>query len=283
MKRYFPLALVIFLGACDGNKPDRDVPPVIDQPPVTNPTNVPPPQNLKVVVTAVYPHDTSSFTEGLQVYNGKLYEGAGDYVNSKLQFSDIKTGKVLDSYKMGGKDLFGEGINVFKGKIYQLTWQNYKAFVYDEKNIHKPIKEFKWPYEGWGMTNDGTYLIISDGKAHGNLYFVSPDSFKIVRTIAVVDNTGPVDQLNELEYIDGYIYANIWNTDFIVKIDPATGHVLQKIDCTGLLQQYAAKEISDPSFDPNSNVLNGIAYDPATKKIYITGKRWPKLFEVRFN
>ena len=278
MKLYLPLALIISLSACNGDDPKVD--PQSEG--LVEPAKTAPPVSMVQVIKAL-PHDTASFTEGLQIHNGKLYEGAGDFENSALQISDLQTGKVLQQHKMGTKEIFGEGINVFKGKIYQLTWQNHLVYVYDEKNINAPIKTFNWPYEGWGMTNDGTNLIISDGKASGHLYFVSPDSFKIVKTLNVTDNNGPKDQINELEYINGFIYANIWNTDTIIKIDPTTGNILKVIDCANLLQQYATKELNDPSFDKQGNVLNGIAYDSATKKTYITGKRWPKLFEVVLN
>ena len=133
------------------------------------------------------------------------------------------------------------------------------------------------------MTNDGTNLIIDDGQPKGYLYFVSPDSFKLVKTITVQDNNGPINQLNELEYIDGYIYANEWMTDNILKINPANGNVVAYINCNDLLQKADPANFNDPHFDHEANVLNGIAYDSVSKKIYITGKRWPKLFEVTFN
>ncbi|MEP6677416.1 MAG: glutaminyl-peptide cyclotransferase [Ferruginibacter sp.] len=279
MKRIVSFFIVTVLAACSGS--DKKNLPTDDNTDADSSRQAPVSNTVQVI--KALPHDTASFTEGLQIYDGKLYEGSGDYENSALQIADLQTGKVLQKHKMGSKEIFGEGINVFKGKIYQLTWQSHIVYVYDEKNINAPIKTFSWPYEGWGMTNDGTNLIISDGKPNGHLYFVSPDSFKIVKTLTVTDNNGPKKDLNELEYINGFIYANIWNTNTIVKIDPTTGNILLVINCANLLEQYAFKELNDPDFDKEGNVLNGIAYDPATKKTYITGKRWPKLFEVVLN
>jgi len=213
MNKYIIIIGLAFLSACNGNTADTNTSTTDTAAKVDN--GIPPPQNLTVNPVEIYPHDTSSFTEGLQVYNGKLYEGAGDFENSSLRIEDLKTGKVLQKHNMGTPDIFGEGVNVFKGKIYQLTWQNHIVYVYDENDISKPVKTFSWPYEGWGMTNDGTNLIISDGQKNGYLYYVNPDNFTIVKTITVQDNNGPVTNLNELEYIDGYIYANVWMTDNI--------------------------------------------------------------------
>ncbi|HTB51530.1 MAG TPA: glutaminyl-peptide cyclotransferase [Ferruginibacter sp.] len=274
MKKYLPIIAVIVLCSCNNT--------ATDQQPVDN--NVAPvssgiaaPKDITVNIIGIYPHDTSAFTEGLQLYNGKLYEGTGDYEASALQIEDLKTGKIEKKHKMGSADIFGEGIQVFKGKIYQLTWQNHFVNVYDQNNIDKPIKTLQWPNEGWGMTNNGTDLILSDGTA--NLYFVNPDNFKIESTIQVVDNLGPVTQINELEYIDGFVFANVWQTDYIIKIDPSNGHVVGKISLPGLIQQYAPNQYVEGRTD----VLNGIAWDSTSKKMYITGKRWPKLFEVTVN
>jgi glutaminyl-peptide cyclotransferase len=280
MPKYILLMGLVSLLACNSNQTDSNS---AENDTIKVNNGIPAPINMTVNPVGIYPHDTSSFTEGLQVYNDKLYEGSGDFQNSALEVSDIKTGAILQKHIMGTPDIFGEGINVFKGKVYQLTWRNHIVYVYDEKDISKPIKTFSWPYEGWGMTNDGTNLIIDDGQPKGYLYFVNPDSFKIVKTITVQDNNGPINQLNELEYVDGYIYANEWMTDDILKINPVNGYVIARINCAGLLQNAAPKEFNDPGFDHEANVLNGIAYDSATKKIYITGKRWPKLFEVTFN
>ncbi|MEO7045062.1 MAG: glutaminyl-peptide cyclotransferase [Ferruginibacter sp.] len=262
------LSLTVLLSACNNNTDKKD-------PEVAPPSyGIAAPVQISYNIIAQHPHDTSAYTQGLQLYNGKMYEGTGDYETSSLRITDYKTGKVEKKHLMGSAKIFGEGINIFKNKIYQLTWQSNVVYVYDLNNIDKPIKTFNWPYEGWGITNNGTDLIVSDGSA--NLYFVNPDDFKVRSTLGVVDNNGPVDQLNELEYIDGFVYANVYQTNFIVKIDPESGHVVGKMTLANLLQP------SDIIPD-RTDVLNGIAYDSTTKTMFITGKRWPKLFEVKLN
>lgn len=271
MKYTLVLFVIIFLASCNGG----DKTPDVDNTLLPNPA-----PNIAYNIVNVFPHDAGSYTQGLQFYNGKLYEGIGDYTNSALQIVDIKTGKIEKKHKIGKTSTdstFGEGINIFKGKLYQLTWQSNIVYVYDVNNIDKPIKTLKWPYEGWGITNNGTDLIISDGSA--NLYFVEPETFKVKTTIAVTEDGRAIAELNELEYIDGFVYANVYGADFIVKIDPASGHVVGKINLQNTIEKYA------PGYTPkpNDEVLNGIAYDSATKKLYITGKRWPKMFEVKLN
>ena len=231
-----------------------------------------PPVNITYTVIAQHPHDTSAYTQGLQVFNGKLYEGTGDFETSSLRITDWKTGTVEKKHMMGTSKIFGEGINIFKGKIYQLTWESHIVYVYDINNIDKPINTFNWPYQGWGITNNGKDLIVSDGSS--NIYFVDPENFKVLSSISVVTNEGPVDSLNELEYIDGFIYANVYQTDDIVKIDPESGHVVGKMIFANLLQ-------SSDYVSGRTDVLNGIAYDSTTKTMLITGKRWPKLFDVK--
>ena len=262
------LSLIVLLSACNNNNDKKD-------PEVAPPSyGIAAPVQISYNIIAQHPHDTSAYTQGLQLYNGKMYEGTGDFETSSLRITDYKTGKVEKKHMMGSAKIFGEGINIFKNKIYQLTWQSNVVYVYDLNNIDKPIKTFNWPYEGWGITNNGTDLIVSDGSA--NLYFVNPDDFKVRSTLGVVDNNGPVDQLNELEYIDGFVYANVYQSNFIVKIDPESGHVVGKMTLANLLQP------SDIIPD-RTDVLNGIAYDSTTKTMFITGKRWPKLFEVKLN
>jgi glutaminyl-peptide cyclotransferase len=240
------------------------------------PIPIPAPQPITYAIDSIYPHDIDAFTQGLEVYNGKFYEGTGLNEKTTLRIVDIKTGRVEKKYLIPDTSIFGEGITIFKDKLYQLTWTSHKVFVYNLSDITKSIKTLNWPYEGWGMTHDEQHLIISDGSS--NIYFVSPDDLKIIKTISVADNTGTEDRLNELELINGYVYANRWQTDDIFKIDTSNGHIVGKMNFTGLLSQYAAKEITS-----ETNYLNGIAYDSATKKVYITGKNWPKLFEIRLN
>lgn len=269
MKQYLSIISLLILAACNGN--DNDDPEI----PIVARENVPVAAPMTFTISNQFPHDTGAFTEGLQIYKGKFYEGTGEFESSALQISDIKTGKVEQKHNMGSNIIFGEGINVFKGKIYQLTWQSHIVYVYDEKDITKPIQTLRWPYEGWGMTNNGTDLIISDGTA--NIYFVNPADFSVRNTLQVKDNTGFVQLVNELEYVDGFIFANIWQKDEIIKINPANGNVVGRLVISGLPQQYFPKEI----IPGRTDVMNGIAYDSTTKKMYITGKRWPKVFEGR--
>ena len=265
MKQLFTL-LVIALGlaACNNNNTD------------TNNNNsspaIPAPATLNYTVLNVYPHDTSSFTEGLLLHEGSFLESTGLEGRSKLLQVDIKTGKINKSIKLDNS-FFGEGITVLNNKIYQLTWQNHKVFVYD-LNFKKLPQEFEWPYEGWGMTTDGKSLILGTGGS--NLYFVNPETFKIERTLGVSNNNGYVSMINEMEWVDGAIYANIWQTNEIIKINPQTGLVEAKADLTDILKK---SNIPDTSAD----VLNGIAYNTVTKTFYVTGKWWPALFEIKFN
>jgi glutaminyl-peptide cyclotransferase len=268
VKKLIPFVLLLALVACNNNTED--------DPEVEPKASVPAPQNLPFNVLNVYPHDTSAFTEGLQVVDGKMYEGTGEMGSSVIQVYDIATGNILQRHKIADT-LFGEGIQVFKGKLYQMTYQNHLVLVYDLKNLDKPIQTFYWPTEGWGMTNDGTHLIVSDGSPY--IYYIKPEDFSVVKKVEVLSNTGPVGNINELEYIDGHIYANQFMTDNILKIDPATGHIKGIMNCTGLLQQYAAKELANGTVT-QEDVLNGIAWDSAARKMYITGKNWPKLFEI---
>jgi len=242
--------------------------------------SLPTPQPITFSIDAVYPHDTAAFTQGLQFYNGKLYEGTGEFEESTLRIVEPKTGIVEKKYLIPDTSIFGEGITIFNNKIYQLTWQSNKIFEYNLNDITHPLKTFSWPYEGWGITNDGKSLIISDGS--DKLYYVLPDEekniMKQLKILSVADNTGPLSKLNELEFINGYIYANRWYTDVIEKIDTGNGHVVGRIDLAGLLHQY------DPNarYNPDA-VLNGIAYDSSSKKLYITGKDWSKMFLMHFN
>lgn len=262
--------------SCNGNK-DADTDNSLPMP-VTY--NIPAPTPLMFSVDGVYPHDPTAYTQGLEYFNGKLYEGTGELGKSRLRIVDLKTGVAEKEHLLEDNSIFGEGITIFKNKLYQLTWQNNKIFEYNLNDITKPINTYSWPRQGWGATNDGTNIIISDGSS--KLYFVQPDEAKktmnIQKIVTVIDNTGEIDSLNELELIDGYVYANIWLTDNIVKIDTANGHVVGILNLKGLLQQYApGTKVTEDA------VLNGIAYDSTTKKLFITGKDWPKLFEVKLN
>ena len=271
----FVVSLLVFgLSRCNNDSP---TPPLQDPPPTTG---IRTPDPIIFHVDTVYPHDKEAFTQGLQFYNGKLYEGTGLPGKSTLRIVDIKSGKPLQKYLIPDPKTFGEGITIWNNKIYQLTWQDHKIIIYNLNDITKPTGSVHWKFEGWGITNDTKTLIISDGS--DKLYYIRPDepnnSIRLMKILSVADNNGPVDSLNELEYIDGYIYANKWLTDNIYKIDTTSGHVVGIMNMSGLLQQYAPNEKVE-----EGGVLNGIAYDSTTKKLYITGKLWPKMFEVRLN
>jgi len=216
-------------------------------------------------VVNVYPHDVNAFTEGLVFDSGFLYESTGLYDNSSLRRVDLETGEVLQSVSLQAEH-FGEGIAVVGDKVVQLTWQSHVGFVYDKTHLSL-LQEFQYPTEGWGLTYDGSRLIMSDGSA--NLYFLDPVTYQRIGQVEVHD-TGPVTELNELEYINGTVYANVWREEKIVVINPQNGQVTAWIDLTG---------IEDSNQDPN-NVLNGIAYDVDGHRLFVTGKMWPHIFEI---
>jgi glutaminyl-peptide cyclotransferase len=221
----------------------------------------------KVINT--YPHDKDAYTQGLVYENGVFYEGTGQLGSSNLRKVELATGKVLFQVNLESP-LFGEGITIFGDRIYQVTWQNKVGFVYNISTL-KQIKKIYYQTEGWGLTTISNELVMSDGS--NILYFMDPDQFGNISKLEVYDSEKKVDQLNELEYINGEIWANIWQTDLIARIDPSSGKVIAYIDLKGIM--------TDPDFDAKTNVLNGIAYDPAGKRIFVTGKNWPKLFEIR--
>lgn len=265
------LCLLACLAACN-NEP-RTPPP---QPAETAPVNVP--VAITYDVLNQYPHDPAAFTEGLEYKDGILYESTGQYGSSGVRKVDLKTGKVLASVKMDAK-YFGEGLTLLNGKIYQLTYREGKGFVYDAGTL-KLEKTFSFDApEGWGMTNNGSQLIFDDGS--NVLHFIDPATFREIKRLTVTDEHGPVNEINEPEMIHGFIYANQWQTDLILKIDTATGRVVARADLSTLRQRAG---IAPPSRDPRApDVLNGIAYDAANNRIYITGKNWPKLFEIRLD
>jgi glutaminyl-peptide cyclotransferase len=251
-----------FVG-CDGHSPSA-----VASAPATNAVADSFPTYTYEVVN-VYPHDRAAFTEGLFLLNGDLYESTGLNGQSTLREEDLETGKVLKMVQVP-EQYFGEGIAALNGKLYQLTWQNQLGFIYDQASFRK-LGEFTYQGEGWGFTTDGKSLIMSNGS--NQIRFLDPDSLEETRRITVMAHGQPLNRLNELEYIKGEIYANIWGTDFIVRIDPADGRVLGVVDFSGLLPS------SDR--DAHTDVLNGIAYDAAKDRLFVTGKCWPKLFEVR--
>ena len=221
----------------------------------------------KIVNT--YPHDRKAFTQGLVFSDGALYEGTGLYGASTLRKVDLETGEVLQIRRLP-EQLFGEGITIWRDRIVQLTWREKNGLVYD-KNSFELLEQFPYSTEGWGITHDGNYLVMSDGSSR--LYFLHPDNFQEIGRIEVHDNARPVTRLNELEYIRGEIYANVWQTNRIVRISPKTGKVIGWIEMDGLLTQEELREPVD--------VLNGIAYDAENDRLFVTGKLWPKVFEIK--
>lgn len=217
----------------------------------------------------IFPHDSNAFTQGLILVDGKLLESTGQEGRSSLRSVEISSGKVLKKVDVP-LPYFAEGMTVLNGKVYQLTWQHNVGFIYDLQTLEK-TGHFEYPGEGWGLTTDGQSLIISDGS--NRIKFLDPASLRVTRTISVTDGGTPVNQLNELEFVKGEIYANIWHSDRVAAIDPQTGRVKAWIDLTGLMPE-------EEPLDEEA-VLNGIAYDQANDKFYVTGKLWPRLFEIK--
>jgi glutamine cyclotransferase len=220
-------------------------------------------------VVHTWPHDRGAFTQGLTFQDGNLLESTGQVGRSSLRRVELENGKVLQQANVAAP-YFAEGITLLKGKIYQLTWQQQLGFIYDAWTFEK-IGEFHYAGEGWGLANDGQSLILSDGS--NRIRFLDPANFEVRKTIAVADGRSAINELNELEYVQGEIYANIWHANRIARIDPQTGSVVGWIDLTGIL---ALGEVSD-----EEAVLNGIAYDETNRRLFVTGKLWPKLFEIR--
>ena len=216
-----------------------------------------------------WPHDPAAFTQGLVFYGGDLFESTGLHGRSSLRKVDLRTGAVLKKVDVPG-EYFAEGMTIFQGKIFQLTWKSHKCFVYDPESF-KLEGELAYEGEGWGLTHDDQYLIMSDGT--NRIRFVEQAGFKVTRTISVFDDGHPLADLNELEYVKGEIYANVWQSDRIVRIDPRSGDILGWIDLTGLL--------STENYGRPVDVLNGIAYDAERERLFVTGKLWPRLYEIR--
>lgn len=220
-------------------------------------------------VVHVYPHDPHAFTQGLEIHAGFLYEGTGLKGQSTLRKEELATGRILEEIHLS-PNVFGEGITLLSERIYQLTWQARLGYVYNLQTF-RTLRTFSYPGEGWGLTNDGRQIYMSDGTAQ--IRCLDPATLQEVRRFTVRGEHGPVDNLNELEWVRGELYANIWGTDRIARIAPATGEVEGWIDLSGLL----------PAADRTgqTDVLNGIAYEPASDRLFVTGKLWPKLFEIK--
>ena len=220
-------------------------------------------------IIRTYPHDPQAFTQGLLFADGFLYEGTGLHGSSSLRKVDLESGQVLQLRQLE-RDYFGEGIALFDGRLIQLTWRSRVGFVYDRKSFEQ-LDRFTYLTEGWGLTHDGEQLIMSDGTS--TLYLLDPRTFEEKGQLQVRRGEKPITRLNELEYIDGEIYANIWQSDLIARISPRSGQVLAWINLAGLLSVDDRRQPVD--------VLNGIAYDPEEKRLFVTGKWWPKLFEIK--
>ncbi len=248
---FLPILILLMFSGCSDSK------------------NTDTPADYTYHVVKTYPHDPNAFTQGLVFENGILYEGTGLNGKSTLRKVKLETGRILQMLNLTD-ELFGEGITILKDKIFQLTYKSNVGFVYD-KDSFDLLQSFSYPTEGWGITNDGKSLIMSDGSS--SLYFLDPETLKQTGNIKVRDNDVPVSGLNELEFIKGKIFANVWPTERIAIIDPQTGQVTGWIYMNGLLNQ---RELAQPV-----DVLNGIAYDAAGDRLFVTGKFWPKLFEIK--
>lgn len=262
------VAVCIFITACNNNdSSDNNNTATKNTTPVIN-----------YGVTASWPHDTTSYTEGFLIHEGKLYESTGydsafSFTRSLFGTVDLKTGKIEVKAELDKHKYFGEGIIFLHDKIYQLTYRTKIGFIYDAKTFKK-TGEFTFPSdEGWGMTTDGASLIMSDGTAA--ITWLNPADFKATKTIQVNDENGRVENVNELEYINGFIYANVYQKNFIVKIDPSTGNVVGKLNLSSLVEEAKQRYAG-------AQQLNGIAFDSAANKIYVTGKLWPTIYEISF-
>jgi glutamine cyclotransferase len=238
------------------------------QPPgqMTAPARVP---TYTYEIINTYPHDPDAFTQGLVFHQGSLYESTGLNGQSSIRKVDLLSGQVLKKVDVSAQ-YFGEGVALFNGRAYQLTWQSQRGFIYDLDSFQL-LNTFSYTGEGWGLTHDDRSLILSDGS--NQIRFLEPNNFEVQRTLSVYDGSRPINYLNELEYIKGEIYANIWQTDRIARIDPQSGRVIAWIDLSALLPAEDRARGVD--------VLNGIAYDESGDRLFVTGKLWPKLFEIK--
>ena len=273
-KAFFSFILVLMLASCNNE--------AIKTESSSNEPSLAAPQSISYTVVNAYPHDTAAFTQGLEWYGDVLLESTGLYGKSTLRQVVPMNGKSKKQIN-NDKDIFAEGITVWRDTVYQLSWENHLIFLYDAKTL-KLLATKNWNYQGWGITNDGNALIISDGS--DKLYFVEPSSMQVKNILSVKDHMGPVNNLNELEMIEGYIYANRWQYDYILKIDPKNGNVVATIDLTDVLRKNSKSDLSylsqnNSTAQINGAVLNGIAYNADKKTIFITGKLWPEIFEIK--
>ncbi len=269
-KAYLILAAITCAVACKNKTETKDS--VDTSPPAGLPLQI------EYKVLNIFPHDTVAYTEGFLFHHGQLFESTGhtsSFPSSRSLFGvvDLKSGEINTRVEIDKNKYFGEGIVFLKGRIYQLTDTNHIGFIYDEKT-YKKLGNFYYDGEGWGLTTNGSYILMSNGSS--TIFYRDPSSFKVVRSLGVSDNNGPVQNLNELELINGFLYANQWLTDYILKIDTTNGKVVGRLDLARLKTEAKMK-------NPFSEETNGIAYDPEKNKIYVTGKRWPSIYEIQFN
>jgi len=236
------------------------------------------PSALTFQVIKTHVHDTTAYTEGFEWNGDTLIESTGNYKQSELRLLDSNMKEIRTPIKLND-EYFGEGTTLFKGKIYQLTYKEHKVFVYDAKTLNK-VSELYFPFEeAWGMTHNDTAIIVTTGGS--NLYYLDPATFKTLKTVGVYDNNGYVANVNELEYVNGKLFANVYLTDKILQIDPVTGNVLAVADLTNILAQVGIQ--NDPKKIDAGNVLNGIAYHKQKGTFFITGKMWPVTIELKLN
>lgn len=269
------ISLVVISLVITSCEPDKPKSVVVDQPIVADEPPVP---EIKFTVVNKYPHDVTSFTEGFLFHDNKLFESTGatkelPQTRSLFGVVDLKTGKIDVKAELDKNIYFGEGMVILKGKVFQVTYKNQMGFVYDAKTFKKIDTVSYTNKEGWGLTTDGKSIIMSDGSSY--LTYLDPDSFTVTKVLAVKEGNYDLIYLNELEYINGFIYANIYTTNNIVKIDPVSGKVVGKLDLSALSKECKMQ-------NPNALEMNGIAYDSISKKIMITGKLWPTIYEIKF-
>jgi glutaminyl-peptide cyclotransferase len=229
------------------------------------------PSEYTFAVVRVFPHDTTAYTQGLTYHDGFLYEGTGRNGRSSLRKVQLETGAVIQHVDLG-PEFFGEGITIIRDRVFQLTWKSGVGFVYDLNSFHL-LRQFAYSGEGWGLTTDGRELFLSDGTPE--IRVLNAETFQEERRLRVHDGATPVDQLNELELVEGQIFANVWHKNRIARISPRTGEVFGWINLTGLLSPIFRLE-------PEA-VLNGIAYDPIRRRLFVTGKLWPSVFEIQLS
>ena len=269
-KTHFIFAFIVFAFACNNKTKSKESSETYPS------ADLPAPIEFKVL--NIFPHDTASYTEGFVFHHGQLFESTGhtsSFPGSRSLFGvvDLKSGHIDAKVEVDKNKYFGEGIVFLKGRIYQLTDTTRIGFIYDEKT-YKKLGNFYYDGEGWGLTTNGSYIMMSNGSS--TIFYRDPSSFKVVKTLGVSDNNGPVQNLNELELINGFLYANQWLTDYILKIDTTSGKVVGRLDLSRLKTEAKMK-------NPYSEETNGIAYDPEKNKIYVTGKRWPGIYEIQFD